>query len=248
MSASPKWTFFWCARGFMSRSRPMRSASSSSATRSVLDRRMRSAKPTWARASSCSSSWRCPCFASTTVMTASSRYSPWTPSSMKNVCATGPGLASPVVSMSTRSNLSSPCRRFFPRSPRMRTRSPRTVQHRHPLFISTICSSRSSTRISLSTPVSPNSFSITAILSPCFSVRMRFRSVVFPAPRKPVRMVTGIRSFSGFGTAAMRYLSAGAGTKESNVWATNDSSRSRTMNTSRVRRSASGHCGRRAGG
>ena len=48
-------------------------------------------------------------------------------------------------------------------------------------------------------PVSPNSFSITAIFSPCCSVRMRLRSVVFPAPRKPVRMVTGMRSLSAAG-------------------------------------------------
>ncbi len=202
MSVSPKWTFFWCARGFMAPRRSMRSLVSASAARSVFDRSSRSAKPTWARASSCSSSWRLPCTASTTVTTASSRYWSWIFSSMKNVCATGPGLARPVVSMMTRSKRSLPWRRFFARSPRMRTRSPRTVQHRHPLFISTICSSLSCTRISLSTPVSPNSFSITAIFSPCCSWRIRLRSVVFPLPRKPVRMVTGMRSFSE-GVAAM---------------------------------------------
>ena len=36
-------------------------------------------------------------------------------------------------------------------------------------------------------------FSITAIRLPCCSVRMRLSSVVLPAPRKPVRMVTGTR-------------------------------------------------------
>jgi hypothetical protein len=36
---------------------------------------------------------------------------------MKNVWATGPGFANPVVSMITRSNLSLPWRRFLPRSP-----------------------------------------------------------------------------------------------------------------------------------
>ena len=41
-------------------------------------------------------------------------------------------------------------------------RSPRTVQQMQPLFISTICSSLFS-MISLSTPTSPNSFSITAM-------------------------------------------------------------------------------------
>ena len=89
----------------------------------------------------------------------------------------------------------------------MRTRSPRTVQQMHPLFISTICSSLSFTRMSLSMPVSPNSFSITAILSPCCSVRMRLRRVVLPAPRKPVSIVTGIRSLSGVSVAAMRLTS-----------------------------------------
>jgi hypothetical protein len=42
-----------------------------------------------------------------------------------------------------------------------------------------------------STPTSPNSFSITATLSPWLLVRMLLSSVVFPAPRKPVRTVTG---------------------------------------------------------
>ena len=41
-------------------------------------------------------------------------------------------------------------------------------------------------------PISPNSFSITAILRPCFSRRIWFSSVVLPAPRKPVSTVTGI--------------------------------------------------------
>src|SRR2546422_672526 len=59
-----------------------------------------------------------------------------------------------------------------------------------PLFISTICSSPFSMR-SLSTPTSPNSFSITAMRWPWSSLRMRLSSVVFPLPRKPVRMVTG---------------------------------------------------------
>ena len=80
-------------------------------------------------------------------------------------------------------------------------RSPLTVQQMQPLFISKTCeanlvlaassdvvkesivasiltltsSSVSSTRAS-STPTSPNSFSITAIFSPCFSLRMWFTS------------------------------------------------------------------------
>ena len=44
---------------------------------------------------------------------------------------------------------------------------------------------------------SPNSFSITAIFWPCASVSTRLRSVVLPEPRKPVRMVAGIRLMGG---------------------------------------------------
>src|SRR3954471_18270856 len=105
----------------------------------------------------------------------------------------------PVVSITTRSNLSEPSSRFSFRSPRMRMRSPRTVQQMQPLFISTICSSVRS-RISPSTPLSPNSFSITAILWPWSSFRMRLSSVVLPAPRKPVRMVTGTMFCSAMNT------------------------------------------------
>jgi len=73
----------------------------------------------------------------------------------------------------------------------MRMRSPRTLQQMQPLFISNSSSSLWMTSW-LSTPTSPYSFSITAMRRPCCSVRMRLRSVVLPAPRKPVRTVTGI--------------------------------------------------------
>src|SRR5688500_90017 len=96
----------------------------------------------------------------------------------------------PVVSITTRSNLSAPWSRFSFKEPRMRIKSPRTVQQMQPLFISTICSSDFS-MISLSTPLSPNSFSITAMRWPWSSLRMRLSSVVLPLPRKPVRIVTG---------------------------------------------------------
>ncbi len=112
-------------------------------------------------------------------------------SSMKKVCATGPGSAMPVVSMTMRSKSSSFASRFARNSPRMRTRSPRTVQQMQPLFISTICSPVSCTSNSLSMPASPNSFSMTAMLRPCCSFSMRFSSVVLPLPKKPVSMVTG---------------------------------------------------------
>src|SRR5712692_108231 len=110
---------------------------------------------------------------------------------MKKLCATGPGSAIPVVSMMTRSNLSLPESRRSLSSPRTRMRSPRTVQHTQPLFISMICSPVSFSRMSLSTPASPNSFSITAMRWPCRSLRTRLMSVVLPLPRKPVSMVTG---------------------------------------------------------
>src|SRR5258708_2142451 len=110
---------------------------------------------------------------------------------MKKLCATGPGSAMPVVSMITRSNLSLPESRRSLSSPRMRMRSPRTVQHTQPLFVSMICPPASLRRISLSTPASPTSFSITAMRWPCCSLRTRLMSVVLPLPKKPVSMVTG---------------------------------------------------------
>src|SRR6188472_869832 len=63
-----------------------------------------------------------------------------------------------------------------------------------PLLVSKISSSAPITSW-WSTPTSPNSFSITAIFLPWFSDRMRFSSVVLPAPRKPVNTVTGMRTF-----------------------------------------------------
>ena len=41
---------------------------------------------------------------------------------------------------------------------------------------------------------SPNSFSMTAIFWPCASVSTRLSRVVLPEPRKPVRMVAGMRA------------------------------------------------------
>ena len=39
-----------------------------------------------------------------------------------------------------------------------------------------------------------NSFSMTAIFLPCCSVKICFNKVVFPLPKKPVRIVTGINA------------------------------------------------------
>ena len=80
-------------------------------------------------------------------------------SSVKKVCATGAGFASPVVSIRIPSSLSL---RLSSR-PRIRIRSPRTEQQMHPLFISKSSSSLEMTSW-LSTPTSPNSFSMTASL------------------------------------------------------------------------------------
>ncbi len=136
-------------------------SSSAALTRSVLFSTITSAKAICASASALSASRAGRFLASTTVTIASSRVRARTPSSTKKVCATGAGLASPVVSMMMPSNLP---RRFI-RPPTMRIRSPRTVQQMQPLFISNTSSSVSTTR-SLSTPSSPNSLITTAYLRP----------------------------------------------------------------------------------
>mmetsp|Transcript_1792 Transcript_1792/g.7464 ORF Transcript_1792/g.7464 Transcript_1792/m.7464 type:complete len:203 (+) Transcript_1792:528-1136(+) len=138
-----------------------------------------------------SSRWADRCAASTTVRMASRYRSSLRSSSTKKVCATGAGSARPVVSMMMWSNAS------FRRMSllRIRMRSWRTVQQMHPLFISKISSLVSTTRPS-STPTSPNSFSMMAMRLPCLAVRMWLTSVVFPAPRKPVMIVTGVLSLS----------------------------------------------------
>ncbi len=71
------------------------------------------------------------------------------------------------------------------------------VQQMQPLLICTICSLESVTRMSLSMFSSPNSFSMTAIFWPCDSVSTRLSRVVLPEPRKPVRMVVGMRDMVG---------------------------------------------------
>ena len=191
--ACPKCVTCCPARGFMCARRCCSAASSSPDTRSALLMKIWSAKPTWRRASWRSSSCCMACLASTRVTMASSRYCSATSSSMKKVCATGPGSARPVVSMITRSKSSAPLRLRAARSARVARKSSRMVQHTQPLFICTICSLSSLTRMSLSMFSSPNSFSMTAIFCPCASVSTRRSSVVLPEPRKPVRMVAGMR-------------------------------------------------------
>ena len=63
-------------------------------------------------------------------------------------------------------------------------------QQMQPLLSSTMSSPVAMIR-SLSMPISPNSLTSTAVLTPCWLLRMWLSKVVFPAPRKPVRIVTG---------------------------------------------------------
>mmetsp|Transcript_83195 Transcript_83195/g.233085 ORF Transcript_83195/g.233085 Transcript_83195/m.233085 type:complete len:313 (+) Transcript_83195:457-1395(+) len=190
------------------RMRRSTSASSSSVARSVLLRRMRSAKATCSTDSFStpsgfsSSRWAMRCLASTTVRMPSRANFCCTKSSAKKVCATGAGSARPVVSMMTASMNLPVFWAFFTIRLRPAMRSPRTVQQMQPLFISTMFSSvvmgPASMRAS-SMPTSPNSFSMTAMRLPWFSFRIRFSRVVLPLPKKPVITVTGIFSadFSG---------------------------------------------------
>ncbi len=106
---------------------------------------------------------------------------------MRNVCATGDGSASPVVSIKICSGGRSLATSFLI----IRIRSPRTVQQIQPLFISITSSFSFKTR-SWSIPISPNSFSITAKRMPCSSIKIRLMRVVFPLPKNPVITVTGI--------------------------------------------------------
>lgn len=117
---------------------------------------------------------------------------------MKKVCATGPGSARPVVSITMRSKSSRPLRFLAASNCSVSRRSSRMVQQMQPLLIWMICSLDSVTRMSLSMFSSPNSFSITAIFWPWASDSRRLSSVVLPEPRKPVRMVAGMRDMDAF--------------------------------------------------
>ena len=74
------------------------------------------------------------------------------------------------------------------------------MQQTQPLSTSTISLSEANLLFfemsASSMATSPNSFSMIAIFFPCDSVRMWFNSVVFPEPRKPVRMVAGTRPWA----------------------------------------------------
>ena len=93
-------------------------------------------------------------------------------------------------------------------------KSSATVQQMQPLASSTMFSSGQLSmpqrcRISPSTPTSPNSLTMSASRRPsAFASRWR-TSVVFPAPRKPVTMVTGILASEVFEVAVIRRPPAG---------------------------------------
>mmetsp|Transcript_5893 Transcript_5893/g.14634 ORF Transcript_5893/g.14634 Transcript_5893/m.14634 type:complete len:359 (+) Transcript_5893:121-1197(+) len=187
-------------RRFSTRSR------SSLVTTSILFSSSRSAKATCSTASfsapSAFSSSRCcsMCLASTRVTMPSRREKRRTSSSTKKVWATGAGSAMPVVSITIPSSFK------VPASTRARSllsttmRSCLTVQQMQPFIISMISSSACNLVFLCSSassmPTSPNSFSITASFLPWLAVKMWLSKVVFPEPRKPVRMVTGTRGSS----------------------------------------------------
>src|SRR3954453_11738659 len=58
-------------------------------------------------------------------------------------------------------------------------------------------------------PTSPNSLTITAMRRPWSAVRIRLRSVVFPAPRNPLRMMTGAFSDLALGSTIMARVEDG---------------------------------------
>ena len=109
----------------------------------LVEQKMTSAKATcFTDSSPASRCWRA-CLASTTVTMPSSRKLRRISSSVKKVCATGAGLARPVVSIRMPSSRSLRLRR----RPRMRIRSPRTEQQMQPLFISNSSSSLAMTQL-----------------------------------------------------------------------------------------------------
>ena len=155
-------------------------------SRSILLRSTTSANAICSRASSCSSCIG-RCRASATVTIASSANRPRSTSSSTNDWMTGAGSASPLVSITTRS-------KEWPdasRSPSAVMRSPRTLQQMQPLLISITVSAVGSVSCP-SMPASPNSLTITAMRPAPGVARMWLSSVVFPAPRNPVRTVVGI--------------------------------------------------------
>ena len=146
------------------------------------------------RASADHSSVSRPPTAPTTATTTSTKNSPPSARSVENVCRIGPGSASPLVSITIRANRgTAPRSRSATRRRSASCRSERVLQHRQPLPSSVISSALSRTSAS-SMPTAPYSLMMTAVSRPSGVARKRRTSVVLPAPRKPVTMVTGMRA------------------------------------------------------
>src|SRR3984957_1358887 len=123
----------------------------------------------------------------------------------------GAGSASPVVSITTRSKPGMrPLARSTNRLTSVSAMSPRIVQHRHPLCISTTSSIAFSTK-RWSMPISPNSLTMTAVaaISGCFSTWLS--TVVLPLPRNPVSRVTGVRDVASIAVNGKVLASRGLG-------------------------------------
>ncbi len=161
--------------------------------RSILVITRRSARIACLRASGALSRLRSPLTASTSVSTTSIANSPPSARSVEKVCRIGLMSASPLVSISTRSKCG-----ILPRSRSATSlrsaicKSERVLQQMQPLPSSVISSVLDRSSAS-SMPTEPNSLMTSAVLRPSGVPRKRRTSVVFPAPRKPVTIVTGTR-------------------------------------------------------
>ena len=190
-STSPKLAVKTVAPGLSADKRPASASASPLPTRSVLVSSRRSATATCFRDSGCRASVARPLTASTVATTPAIASRCARPLSVISACRMGAGSASPLVSITTRSNgVTSPASRRRRISSSVSTRSPRTAQHRHPVWSVTKLSSLVSTR-SWSRPTSPNSLMITAVRANCVCRSSRPSSVVLPLPRKPVRTRRG---------------------------------------------------------
>jgi len=115
-----------------------------------------------------------------------SRWKKGRSSGRSNVSATAHGSLTPLASMIRYSGGSS----RSSRSSAVLSRSPRIEQQMHPLA-SEIVSPSTPTTSCVSMLMLPKSFTSTATLNPWSAWSIRLSSVVLPAPRKPVRIVTG---------------------------------------------------------
>mmetsp|Transcript_79029 Transcript_79029/g.226562 ORF Transcript_79029/g.226562 Transcript_79029/m.226562 type:complete len:267 (+) Transcript_79029:332-1132(+) len=123
---------------------------------------------------------------------------------VRSVLTIGTGSAMPVVSMMTPSSglPVSICFRMASKAPK---RSPRTVQHMQPFSMTITCSAMPSAELassSLSMGTAPNSFSITANFFSRWCNNRWLSTVVFPAPRKPVKIVMGTSDPGSLGLKA----------------------------------------------